>query len=104
MMKRSFVVLWALLAAASTASARTIVLTDQDCEQMAAISADAPRMSWAATAYGTAEYSNHNIDLNSKRSFLIRFPLDRIPRGQRITKAEWTVPYTYVSPAGGVRL
>jgi hypothetical protein len=89
---------------ATEAHARTIVLTDDDCEQMAAISADAPRMSWAAVLYGTAQYSNHTIDLTAKQSFLICYPLDRIPAGQRITKAEWIVPYSQVSPAGGVRL
>ena len=98
-------VLFALLAFAQQAAARTIVLTDQDCEQMAAISADAPRMSWAATVYGTAvEYSNHVIDVTPKQAFLIRYPLESIPRGQRITKAEWIVPYSQVSPAGGVRM
>jgi hypothetical protein len=61
-------------------------------------------MSWAATIYGTAEYSNHAIDLTSKQAFLVRFPLDRIPRGQRITKAEWIVPCSQVAPAGGVRV
>jgi hypothetical protein len=94
-----------LIAFTQSASARTIVLTDQDCEQMAAISADAPRMSWAATVYGApAEFSNHVIDLTPKQAFLIRYPLDSIPRGQRITKAEWIIPYMQVSPAGGVRV
>jgi hypothetical protein len=93
------------LAFAAPAWARTIVLTDQDCEQMAAISADAPRMSWAATIYGTAtEYSNHVIDLVPKQAFLIRYPLESIPKGQRITRAEWIVPYMQVSPAAGVRM
>jgi len=72
---------------------------------MAAISADAPHMSWAATVYGTAvEYSNHVIDLTPKQAFLIRYPLESLPRGQRITKAELIVPFSQVSPAGGVRV
>jgi hypothetical protein len=101
---------WALTTAlampliAASASARTIVLTDQDCDQIAAISADAPRLSWAAVANATAEYGNHVIDLTPKQSFLIRYPIDRIPAGQRITKAEWIVPFLQVSPAAGVRL
>ncbi len=98
-------VLGLLLPVTNDAWARTIVLTDQDCEQMAAISADAPRMSWAATVYGAGfEYSNHVIDLTPKTAFLIRYPLENIPRGQRITKAEFIVPYMQVSPAGGARV
>src|SRR5262249_18650947 len=42
---RGSLVLGLLLATTNDASARTIVLTDEDCKQMAAISADAPRMS-----------------------------------------------------------
>lgn len=90
--------------APSAALARTIVLTDEDCELMAAISADAPRLSWAGTVYAGNEYSNHSIYLTQRSAFLIRYPLDRIPRGQRITKAEWTVPYSQNYPAGGVRV
>ena len=80
------------------------MLTDQDCEQMAAISADAPRMSWAGYPYGAAQFTNHEFILTGKQAFLIRFPLDRIPPGQRITKAEWIVPHLSVYPAGGTRL
>jgi len=102
---RGPLVLGLLLAATNDASARTIVLTDEDCRQMAAISADAPRMSWAATVYGAGfEYSNHFIDLTPRQAFLIRYPLESIPRGQRITKAELIVPYAQVSPAGGARV
>ena len=95
--------LW-LIWLAQESAARTIVLTDEDCEQMAAISADAPQMSWAGTSYGLGEYTNHTIDVTTKSAFLIRYPLDRIPPGQRITRAEWVVPYQLVIPANGVRL
>jgi hypothetical protein len=72
---------------------------------MAAISAEAPHMSWAATIYATpVEFSNHVIDLTPKQAFLIRYPLESIPKGQRITKAEWIIPYMQVSPPGGVRV
>ena len=84
--------------------ARTLVLTDADCDAMAAICADSPRMSWAGSLYAETEYSNHTIDFTPRHAFLIRFPIEQIPKGQRITKAEWIVPYTLVSPAGGVRL
>lgn len=89
---------------ATAAHARTIVLTDEDCEHLAAISSDAPHMSWAATINGNGEFSNHVIDLTQKQSFLMRYPLDRIPAGQKITKAEWIVPFLQVYPPGGVRV
>lgn len=92
------------LAAARGAAARTIVLTDADCEKMAAISADAPRLSWAGTIYNVGEFSNHYVELTPKQSFLICYPLDRIPPGQRITKAEWIVPFHLAYPTAGVRL
>jgi hypothetical protein len=94
---------FALLSATSL-PAKTIVITDADCDLMAAISADAPRMSWAGVANGVGEYGNHQVDLTPKSSFLIRYPLDKIPPGQRITKAEWSVPYSQHYPATGVRV
>lgn len=90
--------------ATTSLPAKTIVLTDADCELMAAISAEAPRMSWAAVLNGTAEYGNHQIDLTPKTSILMRYPLEKIPPGQRITKAEWVIPYAQVSPPTGVKI
>jgi len=92
------------LALTSSSFARTIVLTDEDCEMMAAIAASAPRLSWAGSAYGIDEFSNHNIDISLNSSFLIKYPLDRIPKGQKITKAEWIVPITQAYPNAGVRV
>lgn len=90
---------------ADAAQARTIVLTEADCELMACIQADAPRMSWAGTANTTAEYGVNAIDLyTGKSAFLIRYPLEKIPAGQKITRAEWLIPYQIVSPPGGARL
>ncbi len=83
--------------------ARTIVLTDEDCEHMAAISANAPRVSWAGVSYGAGEFLNSSIDITTKNSFLIRFPLDRIPKNHRVTKAELTIPYELESPPTGIR-
>jgi hypothetical protein len=84
--------------------AKTLVLTDADCDEMASISADAPRLGWAGGLFATAEWSNHVIDITPKNSFLIRYPIDRIPAGHRITKAEWIVPFSQAHPPGGVRL
>lgn len=92
-----------LMLCASVAQARTIVLTDEDCEEMAAISALAPRVSWAGVSYGAGEFIDSQIDVTTKTTFLIKYPLDKIPKNQRITKAELTVPYALLSPAAGIR-
>lgn len=96
--------LFALLCVPSLLPAKTIVLTDADCELMAAISSDAPKMSWAAVPNGNGEFGNHQVDLTPKSSFLIRYPLEKIPPKQRITKAEWVVPYAQVHPPTGVKM
>jgi len=88
----------------SSGLARTIVLTDEDCEQMAAITPLAPRLSWAGSAVSSDEFSNHNLDISLNSSFLIKYPLDRIPKGQTISKAEWIVPITQAYPNAGVRV
>jgi len=86
------------------AEARTIVLTEEDCTEMAAISPAAPRMSWAGVENAAHEFGTNTIDLYKHSSFLIRYPFDKIPPGQRITRAEWVIPHQLASPAGGARL
>jgi hypothetical protein len=89
------------IAQADVAQARTIVLTEADCELMACIQADAPRMSWAGTANTTAEYGVNAIDLYpGKSAFLIRYPLEKIPAGQKITRAEWLIRLQILSTRG----
>ncbi|MDA1211259.1 MAG: DNRLRE domain-containing protein [Planctomycetota bacterium] len=87
----------------STTFARTIVITDEECELMAAITAAAPRVGWAGISYGPGEYINSQIDVTTKSSFLIQFPLDRIPKSHRIRKAELTIPYDLHAPPTGIR-
>jgi hypothetical protein len=89
---------------AAPSAARTLVLTLDDCELMAVISSEAPRLSWAAYGYGDGTFSTVYIDLYSMRTFLVRYPLDKIPRGQRITNAEWVLPVNYMVPASEQRL
>jgi hypothetical protein len=86
-----------LLIAAAPLSARTIVLTDEDCDDMAVISEDTPNLSWAMYESSTSVWSNYVMQFTSKRAVLIRYPLDKIPKGQRITSAEWVVPLTYIA-------
>ena len=82
---------------AGTAEARTITITADDCDQMAVISATAPRLGWS-NVIGPGMYNTHTqLHLFSNMAILIRYPLDRIPKGQRITKAEWTIPFAYTA-------
>jgi hypothetical protein len=93
-----------VMLAAGSASARTIVLTDEHCEEIATISSLAPKLGWAGMPLAQGQFGNNQLYLGAHTSFLIRYPLDRIPPGQKITKAEWTVPHTSAYPPNGVRM
>src|SRR5262245_43586089 len=77
-----------LSALATPAAARTITLTDADCERMAFIHAAAPRWSWGGYDVGPGRQSTGSLYLYRDRAFLIAFPLEKIPKGQRIVAAE----------------
>ena len=85
-------------------SARTIELSDFDCDRMGVISPQAPRSSWAMTELGPGEFTTTLLDLRAERAFLVRFPLTRIPEGQRIARAEWIVPVDLISSVAEVKL
>ena len=93
-----------ILSTTNSLSAKTITLTDNDCERMAAISSDAPLLSWAATHVGAGEFSNHYFEMYDPISMLIQFPIDKIPPGQRIVKAEWIVPILNVYPGNDYKV
>lgn len=103
------VVNYAMVVAASFASvavssARTIELTDFDCDRMAVLSPEAPRSGWAMTEVAPGQFTSTLLDLRAERVFLVRYPLDRIPPGQRIVRAEWMVPVDLIAGAGEVKL
>jgi hypothetical protein len=89
----------AFIAGASRAHARTIEFTDQDADHIAAIDAAAPRMGWAAYEVVGGFFVTTDVGLRPKSALLIRVPLDKIPAGMRITKAEWTVRSPWASIA-----
>jgi hypothetical protein len=101
---RAAVCVLTLACAAPTAHARTIELTDYDCDRMAVLSPQAPLSGWAAAEIAAGEFSTVHVDMRVDRAMLIRYPLDRIPEGQRITRAEWVVPIALSIPAGPQRL
>lgn len=95
--RHGWVALALLPALVDPVSARTISLTADDCDQIAVISSAVPRMSWAI-ANGTALFATYSsIQLYPNMAVLMRFPLDKIPKGQRITKADLTVPVSYTA-------
>ena len=80
------------------AGARTITLTAEDCDKMAVLSAKVPRLGWAAIQANTGVYSAENsLQLFPDMALLMRFSLQPIPKNQRITKAEFTMPTDYVA-------
>jgi hypothetical protein len=85
----------------SQVSARTIELNDFDCDRMAVISPQAPRSGWAMTELGPGEFTTTLLDIRAERAFLVRYPLTRIPEGQRIARAEWIVPVGLISTSVG---
>ena len=92
------------VAMTSSLAARTIELTDFDCDRMAVISPQATKSSWAMTELGPGEFTTTLLDLRAERAFLVRFPLDRIPEGQRIARAEWIVPVDFITSTSEVKL
>jgi hypothetical protein len=97
-MKASRLLVLALLPLlAGPALGRTITLTAEDCDEMAILSAKAPRLSWAPSLLNAGTYNTEpSVQLFPDMAILMRYPLDQIPRGQRITKAELTLTADYV--------
>lgn len=92
----------AVMLFAGVAHARTIELSDKDCRHMAAIDADAPHLGWAAYGHSGAYHTMYveltTLGRQGGRAFLIKFPLDRIPEGMRITNAKLVLPVIHVHP------
>lgn len=82
----------ALFTAPSVVHAKTVVLTAESCDRMAAISEAAPRQSWAMNERVSGEFDTSRVQLAEGHSFLVRFSLAAIPPGQRIAHGELTLP------------
>ena len=77
------------------AFARTIIIDAGVADRMAGIDEIAPRQGWAAFMQWTSTYYTNHVEVQSGRSFLIRFALGEIPEGQRITHAELLLPVSH---------
>lgn len=82
----------ACLGLARPAAAVTVVIDAAEIDRAGAIADDAPRMSWAGAQRWTAIYDSWFADLMPGHSLLMRFPITKIPAGQKITNAALTVP------------
>ena len=98
-MSRTFLTLIVAAWFASPLTARTIVLTDVDAERVASLGPEGPRLSFLGYESATGVFSTAHVDLTPGRTFLMQYALDRIPPGQRITHAEWIVPFAAAIPA-----
>src|SRR4051794_10320087 len=87
-----------LLGLAAPLCARTITLTAEDCDEMASISALAPRLSWVMGPTPGIFNTQPTLAWEGRIALLMRFPIkDHIPRGQRVTKAELTIVPHYLA-------
>jgi len=92
--RRSLLVVFVILALVAPLGARTMDLLDEDCEQVAVISANAPRLSWATSEWPTRGVFTTNLGVPMRNGYalLICFPIEQVPKGQRIRGAELTMP------------
>jgi hypothetical protein len=81
----------------ASASARTITFVAGDCELAAVISSELPRMSWAGLGDSGVVRGDFNLRIyQDLHAVLLQYPIERIPKGQRITKAELTINVNYL--------
>jgi hypothetical protein len=107
MNRRAFLRSVGVLAAAgyaAPAQARTLDVLDEDCERIAALSAEAPKLGWAVDhlPHRVGYTTTNGIGLRTGKALLICFPLDKIPKGQRIRSAELQVPVWGCEGAGRI--
>ena len=81
-----------LCCAALTASARTITLKPDALDAFATLSESHPRNGWAAQEAEPALFLSNLPVGTPGTSFLLRYSFDQIPKGNRITHAEWIIP------------
>ncbi len=73
--------------------ARTISLSSESLEAFAALSETNTINGWACYNYDYTRYTGVALGGGPQTSYLLRYSLDRIPKGMRITHAEWTIAH-----------
>src|SRR6476646_6144060 len=89
----------ALFVVTALAPARTFTLTTHSCDRMAILSADVPAMSWCQRTPKGILFQTERLDFGPGMAIIMRFPMESIPKNQRILKAELTLMCEYVAGA-----
>ena len=82
---------------ASPLVARTIIIKADALDAFAALSETNVRNGWATYNYDNTRYINSATGGAPTTSYLLRYSLDQIPKGMRITRAEWTIAHNVAS-------
>ncbi len=83
----------AMLAFVTTAGqARTITLKPEAVDAFAVLSESHPRSGWAAQQIDPTLFVSNPPIGGVGTSYLVRYSFDQIPKGNRITHAEWVIP------------
>lgn len=82
---------------ASPLMARTITLKPEALDAFVALSESNPMNGWACYNYDYTRYIADVPGGGPATSYLLRYSLDQIPKGQRITRAEWTIAHNVSS-------
>jgi len=80
-------------AGASPLLARTITIGPEALDAFATLTESNPRCGWASYTYDETRYGSNPPAGGPATSFLLRYSLDKVPKGQRITHAEWVVAH-----------
>jgi hypothetical protein len=83
----------ALGLASPTLYARTVTLAPEALDGFAALSESNPINGWACYNYDYTRYTADVPGAGPTTSLLLRYSLAQIPKGQRITHAEWTIAH-----------
>jgi hypothetical protein len=79
------------------AFSRTVVLKPEALDAFAALSESHPINGWACFHYDGVHYISSVPGVNPTTSLLLRYSLDQIPKGMRITHAEFTIAHNVSS-------
>jgi hypothetical protein len=82
---------------ASPLVGRTITICAESLDGFVALSETHPRNGWAAYSYDETRYGSNPPGAGPKTSYILRYSLDKIPKGMRITRAEWVVAHNVAS-------
>jgi hypothetical protein len=77
--------------------ARTITLSTESLDAFAALSESNTINGWACYNYDYTRYASGSLGGGPQTSYILRYSLDRIPKGMRITHAEWTIAHNVSS-------